>query len=177
LPSGAAQDATLTGGTQKTKLIDTGGTNVASVSAAGALKVDGSATTQPVNNAQVNGSAWVTSATGIPDVMPRLRAGSTALSPNYTASRITTNTTTTVTAATAYVTSIVIVVSGAGSAWTVKVQNKEGTPKILYPATTAVLGASTPVAVEHPILATSGIDIVTAGTTPGTVDVFVTYWQ
>lgn len=44
-----ALDATLTGGTQKTKLVDTGGTNVASISAAGALKVDGSAVTQPVS--------------------------------------------------------------------------------------------------------------------------------
>jgi hypothetical protein len=34
-----ALDATLTGGTQKSKLVDTGGTNVASVSAAGALKL------------------------------------------------------------------------------------------------------------------------------------------
>jgi hypothetical protein len=47
--NGLALDATLTGGTQKTKLIDTGGANVASVSAAGALKVDGSAVTQPVS--------------------------------------------------------------------------------------------------------------------------------
>lgn len=51
LPSGAALDATLTSGSQKTKLIDTGGTNVASVSAAGALKVDGSAVTQPISAA------------------------------------------------------------------------------------------------------------------------------
>lgn len=47
--NGLALDATLTGGTQKTKLVDTGGTNVASVSAAGALKVDGSAATQPIS--------------------------------------------------------------------------------------------------------------------------------
>lgn len=47
--SALALDATLTGGTQKTKLVDTGGTNVGSISAAGALKVDGSAVTQPVS--------------------------------------------------------------------------------------------------------------------------------
>jgi len=47
--NGLALDATLTGGSQKTKLVDTGGTNVATVSAAGALKVDGSAVTQPVS--------------------------------------------------------------------------------------------------------------------------------
>jgi hypothetical protein len=47
--AGAALDATLTGGTQKTKLIDSGGANVATVSAGGALKVDASATTQPIS--------------------------------------------------------------------------------------------------------------------------------
>lgn len=47
--NGLALDATLTGGTQKTKIVDTGGTNAASISAAGAVKVDGSAVTQPVS--------------------------------------------------------------------------------------------------------------------------------
>lgn len=47
--NGLALDATLTGGTQKTKLVDSGGTNVATVSAAGAVKVDGSAVTQPIS--------------------------------------------------------------------------------------------------------------------------------
>lgn len=47
--SSLALDATLTGGTQKTKLVDAGGTNVGSISAAGALKVDGSAVIQPVS--------------------------------------------------------------------------------------------------------------------------------
>jgi hypothetical protein len=53
--NGLALDATLTGGTQKTKLVDTGGTNVASISVGGALKVDGSAVTQPVS-----GTFWQT---------------------------------------------------------------------------------------------------------------------
>lgn len=44
-----ALDATLTGGTQKTKIVDSAGTNLATVSAGGALKVDGSAVTQPVS--------------------------------------------------------------------------------------------------------------------------------
>ncbi len=47
--SALALDATLTGGTQKTKLVDSGGTNVGSIAATGALKVDGSAVTQPVS--------------------------------------------------------------------------------------------------------------------------------
>src|ERR1700675_1272349 len=46
---GLALDATLTSGTQKTKLVDTGGVNVASISAAGAIKVDGSAVTHPIS--------------------------------------------------------------------------------------------------------------------------------
>jgi len=44
---GLALDATLTGGTQQTKITD--GTDIAQVTAAGALLVDGSATTQPVS--------------------------------------------------------------------------------------------------------------------------------
>lgn len=44
---GLALDATLTGGTQRTKITD--GTNNAVVSAAGAIKIDGSAVTQPVS--------------------------------------------------------------------------------------------------------------------------------
>ena len=48
---GLALDTTLTGGTQKSKIVDAGGTNVAAVSAVGALKVDGSAVTQPVSGA------------------------------------------------------------------------------------------------------------------------------
>lgn len=47
--SALALDATLTGGTQKTKLVDSAGTNVATISSGGALKVDGSAVTQPVS--------------------------------------------------------------------------------------------------------------------------------
>src|SRR5262249_4507357 len=58
-----ALDATLTGGTQKSKLVDTGGTNVASVSAGGALKVDNSGVTQPVSGTVTIGTS-VTPGTG-----------------------------------------------------------------------------------------------------------------
>ena len=47
--TGFALDATLTGGSQKTKIVDSAGSNVATVSAAGAVKVDGSAVTQPIS--------------------------------------------------------------------------------------------------------------------------------
>jgi len=62
--NGLALDATLTGGTQKTKLIDSAGTNVAAVSATGAVKTDGSAVTQPVSGTfwqatqPVSGTFW-----------------------------------------------------------------------------------------------------------------------
>lgn len=46
----------------------TDGTNTAGVTAGNAIKVDGSAVTQPVNIAQVNGSTVVTAATGIQKV-------------------------------------------------------------------------------------------------------------
>lgn len=137
------------------------------------------ASNQSVNNAQVNGANVVTSVTGVQDVMPRKRTGSTGLSPNYFAARITGKVTTNVTAATAYVQSIVIACSAAGSSWTLTIQNKEATAKILVPAMTLTVPTTGPIAIQfqEPILMTSGIDIVTAGTTAGTVDVYVTYWQ
>ena len=88
----------------------------------------------------------------------------------------TTNATATVTSATAYVYTVQVVVSNAGSAWTITVRSKEATPKILYTAT-AVAGSFTPVDVQVPIGVTSGIDIITAGTTPGVADIWITYQQ
>jgi len=83
---------------------------------------------------------------------------------------------TTVTSSTAYVNTVQVTVSGAGSAWTITIRSKEATPKILYSATAAV-GSFTPVNVQIPIGLVSGIDIVTAGTTPGTADIWITYAQ
>ncbi|HEX3108112.1 MAG TPA: hypothetical protein VHU41_03380 [Thermoanaerobaculia bacterium] len=104
------------------------------------------------------------------------RTGTTLLAPNYYAAHITTKTTTTPTASTAYISSITICVSGAGTSWSISVQNKEATPKIYYTVSSVALGTTT-FNFTEPILATSGIDIVTAGTTAGTMDVFITYWQ
>jgi flagellar capping protein FliD len=89
---------------------------------------------------------------------------------------LTTNATTTVIGSTAYVYTVTVAVSGAGSAWLITIRSKEGTPKILYQATAAV-GTSTPISAEVPIGLTSGIDIVTSGTTPGTADIWITYSQ
>jgi hypothetical protein len=88
---------------------------------------------------------------------------------------ITTSATTTVVASTAYVYTVTVAVSNAGTAWTITIRSKEGTPKILYSATAAV-GTTTPISAEVPIGLTSGIDIVTAGTA-GVADVWITYSQ
>ena len=59
--SALALDATLTSGAQKTKIVDSGGVNVATVSSTGAVKVDGSAVTQPVSGtvtANQGGAPW-----------------------------------------------------------------------------------------------------------------------
>ncbi len=134
---------------------------------------------QSVNTAQVNGGTTVASVTGVQDVMPRKRTGATGLSPNYYATRITSKATTTPTAATAYVSVITFACSAAGTAWTFVVQNKEATPKILVPSITLTVPTTGAVIMQfnEPVLMTSGIDIVTGGTTAGTVDVFITYWQ
>jgi hypothetical protein len=94
----------------------------------------------------------------------------------YSASHVTSNTTTTPVASTAYLYSLVLCVTGAGTAWTVVVKNKEATPKTIYSATLAV-GTTVVLNLDCPVLMTSGIDIVTAGTAAGTLDVFTTYAQ
>jgi len=92
-----------------------------------------------------------------------------------TAYHITSNTTNTVTSTTAYLTQLVICVTGAGTSWTIQVKNKEATAKVIYQATAAV--GTYVYSMGGLILMTSGIDIVTSGTTAGTADVFVTYYQ
>jgi hypothetical protein len=105
------------------------------------------------------------------------RTGTTIMSPQYFASHITTKTTTTPVASTCYVSAIAISVTGAGSAQTLVIQNKEATPKVLYTAGAAIAVGNTYINFAEPMLMTSGVDIVTAGTTAGTQDVFVTCWQ
>jgi len=108
------------------------------------------------------------------------RTGTTVLSPNYASSHITSKTTTTITASTAYVSTLVISCSAAGSSWTLSVQDGEATAKILVPSFTLTVptnGQPIVLNFQEPIVMTTGIQVVTAGTTAGTVDVFATYWQ
>lgn len=91
---------------------------------------------------------------------------------------ITTAATTTVVSSDAYVSSITISTSAVGTSFVAKVQNKEGTPKILIPAGTAAVGNQTLNfnGSAGAVYVKGGIDIVTTGT-PGVIDVFVTYYQ
>lgn len=105
------------------------------------------------------------------------RTGTTIMSPNYFANHITSKTTTTPVASTCYVSSIAISITNAGSSQTLVIQNKEATPKVLYTAGTAIAIGNTYINFTEPHLMTSGIDIVTGGTTAGTQDVFINCWQ
>jgi hypothetical protein len=105
------------------------------------------------------------------------KVGTAALATNTAYSvHLTTNATTTVIGSTAYVYTVTVAVTTAGTAWVIKIQSKEGTPKVLYTATAAV-GTTTPISAEVPIGLTSGIDIITSGTTPGAADIWITYSQ
>jgi hypothetical protein len=90
---------------------------------------------------------------------------------NYTrgTKHITTKTTTNVTTSSCVLYTLVINVSGAGTSWTISVQDKATTPQIVYAATVAT--GTTVIALPIGIKMDSGIDIVTAGTTAGTMDV------
>lgn len=77
---GLALDVTLTGGTQKTRITD--GTNDAAVSAANALKVDGSAVTQPVSVASLPlpaGAATATNQTTLGNQTSKINDGTTTV--------------------------------------------------------------------------------------------------
>ena len=102
----------------------------------------------------------------------------TGTNENYYSTHLTANGTTPVTSSTAYISTLQITCTGAGTTETIKVQNKEGTPKVLYLSGTLVVGNVVTFSFDTgPVVMTGGIDIVYAGTTAGTVDVFITYSQ
>ncbi len=93
------------------------------------------------------------------------------------AAHITTKTTTTPTSSTCYVSSVAICVTAAGTTQTLTIQDKGGTAKVLYTAGTAIAVGNTYINFKEPVIMTGGIDIISGGTTAGTQDVWVTYWQ
>jgi hypothetical protein len=112
----------------------------------------------------------------LPVVAVTRGATGASTAPQYYSTHLTTNATAVVTSTTAYVNTVQVSVTNAGSAWVITIRSKEGTPKVLYQATAAV-GSTTPVNATVPIQSASGIDIVTSGTTPGVADVWITYSQ
>ena len=105
-----------------------------------------------------------------------LRPAATAL--NTYSVQITTKTTTTPTASTAYISSISISQSVAGTVETLTIQDKQGTPLVLVSAI-ALSALTAPVIYNYqtPVKMVSGIDVITGGTTAGTTNVFINYYQ
>lgn len=90
---------------------------------------------------------------------------------------ITTNTTNTPVTSNIRLYGITYNCSNAGTAWTLTVKDKQGTPAIVL-ATGSLTQSTTPVTTTIPIpgiLLTGGVDIVTAGTTPGVLDLWLSY--
>jgi hypothetical protein len=135
--NGLALDATLTGGSQKTKLVDSGGTNAASVSAGGALKVDGSAVTQPISgtvtiNPIPTGSAVI----GTVNTIDKTACGNTVASQPLAALP----TTPTVVFSSATCLKAIVINNTNGSNITVTITDNQGTPINDYLAFTVAPG-------------------------------------
>ncbi len=178
-----------TGQPANLKLIDTGGGSKSpQVHLDSALDLTGSTVTLNLTNvtgvpgatpsptpAQALSIQGYTNGIPIP-VREKKYVGATQLAMIPYAAHITTNTTTTPTSSTAYISAILVTCTAAGTTETIVIRNKEGTPKVIYQSPTLTVG-TVPIPLPEPIIATSGIDIVTAGSAAATVDVFVTYWQ
>ena len=130
--NGLALDATLTSGSQKTKLVDSAGTNLATVSAGGALKVDGSAVTQPVSGAffqatqPVSGTFWQATqpVSGTVNTVPKTACGNTVASQALAA--VPTSATVVFSATTCVV--AIVMNNTTGASLTVTVTDNAGTP-------------------------------------------------
>jgi hypothetical protein len=119
--NGLALDATLTSGSQKTKLVDSAGTNLATISAGGALKVDGSAVTQPVS-----GTFWQATqpVSGTVNTVPKTACGNTVASQALAA--VPTSATVVFSATTCVI--AVVMNNTTGASLTVTVTDNAGTP-------------------------------------------------
>jgi hypothetical protein len=110
---------------------------------------------------------------------PRLGGGENwaeRKAPFYSSTHITSSGTTSITSTTSYISSIVVTATNAGTTWTLLIQNKEGTPKVIWANSGTGLTVGTSfMDMDVPVISTGGIAVVTAGTA-GVVDVFITYW-
>jgi hypothetical protein len=90
---------------------------------------------------------------------------------------INSNTTTNISQLDMFVSTLLVAVSGSPTSWTIKIQTREATPKVIYSKTFSAAQALPDVVLALPFPAkfVSGLDIVTSGTTPGIADVWVSY--
>jgi hypothetical protein len=97
---------------------------------------------------------------------------------NTYSARITTNTTTTPTSSTAYISTIAISVTTAGTTSTVTIKDKQGTPLTLVNAlpTAALSVGDTIFNFQTPVKMVSGIDVVTAGSVAAAFSIFINYY-
>src|ERR1041385_4025999 len=116
---------------------------------------------------------------GQTNVAMGLQIGGSIKSLNTYSAHSTTKTTTTVTGSNAYLTGIAYLVTGSPSSETITTQDKSGTPRLLVnsSAISAAQNQPTVIPLGPPILMTGGIDVITGGTTAGTLDIWITYWQ
>ena len=92
--------------------------------------------------------------------------------------RITSNTTTNVITSSCVIMQIVIACKTAGTAWTLQIQDETVPPFVLVPAFTLTVPTNGQPNVilkfnELPLPMDTGIDIITTGTTPGEVSVWM----
>jgi hypothetical protein len=93
----------------------------------------------------------------------------------YTSKHITTSGTITVVDKPCFLLWLAVIVTLPGTTWTIRVNNREGTPEIIYMNTgTGVSVGPDYVHFPEKMLMRSGINIVTAGTA-GAMDVFMAY--
>jgi hypothetical protein len=91
--------------------------------------------------------------------------------------RITANATTGITAESCTIREITISPNAVGTAWTLQIQDKAGSPFILIPSFTLSVpanGMPTIIKWDNGVRMDSGIDIVTGGTAAGAVAVWIT---
>lgn len=133
------------------------------------------------NLSQVLGSTVVATVTGIQDTMPRKKDGTVGLAPQYFASRISSKTTTYVTNSTAYLSVLKVTTSNAGTGATMNINDQSGSGNRTFAAPNIPGGNMTTgtflESYAEPMKLTSGIQIITGGTTFGDCNVFMTYWQ
>ena len=160
------------------KILDSAGTNLLSVDAAGSIPVRPQTNPWPVGGSvqllqqDAISGGLIVSLEPIIDGQGRLASSFAA--------HITTNATTNVVGSTAYLASLVITTDATGTGSTITIQDKSVTPKKLVNGLGTTALTTTPNVLtfaDQAVLMTGGIDIVTAGAVAATVDVWVTYLQ